>query len=266
MSSERAQRDPRGLFAGKVVMVTGSGSGLGRGLAHGFAADGAQVVGFGRNLRDLQETAASARPDAPAIHAIQGDLGQPEDIDALFDCIEATYGRVDVLINNAALYPKLGFLECDPALWGETLRVNVIGLAHCCRRALPLMLKHGHGRILNVGSFAWKGPIPKSSDYSASKAAVSAFTKAIAGEIDRGAYPDLLINEFIPGIVRSRMSDEGEEPADVYPHARFATTLPSGGPHGVTLFRSAVVEEHRASLLGKLRRAISSVPGRLRGR
>ena len=78
-----------------------------------------------------------------------------------------------------------------------------------------------------------RGPIPTASAYSTSKGAVSALTKSIACEIDRGRYPDVLVNEFLPGVIRTRMTpDQGDDPMDVYPRTKSVVALPAGGPHG----------------------------------
>jgi NAD(P)-dependent dehydrogenase (short-subunit alcohol dehydrogenase family) len=119
------------------------------------------------------------------------------------------------------------------------------------------MLERGHGRIINMGSFAWRQPIPKSSAYSASKGAVRALTKALAVEIDRSRYPDVLINELLPGIYRTRMSETGEDPSEAYPHARFVASLPPHGPNGESFVGSRLhVEE--TGIRARLRRWVSS--------
>ena len=248
------------IFSGKSVIVTGAGSGIGRALAAGFCADGASVIGFGRTRADLEETARQCK--AGEMHAVVGDVGRPEDVERLFSDAARLQGKVDILVNNAAQYPKVAFLETSGEEWARVIQTNVIGMALCCRAALPGMLERGFGRVLNLGSFAWMGPIPKSSAYSASKGAVRPFTRALAAEIDRDRYPDVLINELIPGIVRTRMSETGEEPADVYRHARFVASLPRSGPTGKTFLQSALhIEDYR--LRTRLRRFVSRVSGGL---
>jgi len=120
------------------------------------------------------------------------------------------------------------------------------------------MLERGYGRILNMGSFAWKRPIPSSSAYSCSKAAVRVFTKALAAEIDSDRYPDVLINELLAGVFRTRMSETGDDPMDAYPHARFVASLPANGPTGETFVRSELLVED-VGLRTRLRRFVSRV-------
>lgn len=246
-------------FEGKTVVITGAGSGVGRALAMGFCGDGAEVVGIGRTLDDL---AATAERCAGRMHYVVGDIAREADVERLFAETQSRHGRVDVLVNNAALYPKVRFLDGSHADWAYVFETNVLGLALCCRRALPGMLERGHGRILNVGTFAWRRPIPASSAYSASKAAVRAFTKALAAEIDRERYPDVLVNELLPGVFRSRMSDTGEDPAAAYPHARFVASLPARGPTGETFVRSTLFVEDDG-LRARSRRFLSRLSGGL---
>ncbi len=240
-------------FSGKIVVVTGAGSGVGRGLAVGFCTDGAEVVSIGRTEADLQATATLC---SGRMRYVVGDVSREEDVDRLFREVREVGDRVDVLVNNAAEYPKRNFLDSSHAEWARTLETNLVGLAYCCRKALPGMLDRGYGRIINMGSFAWKGPIPASSGYSASKGAVSAFTKALASEIDRQRYPDVLVNELLAGVYRTRMSETGDDPADAYAHARTVASLPSGGPHGEIFLGSEIFREESGGVRARLKRLL----------
>lgn len=228
-------------FSGKCVVVTGAGSGIGRALAVGFCADGAVVVSIGRNQADLEETAR--RCAVGQMHFVVGDVGRPEDVERLFSEAAMRGGQVDILVNNAAVYPRVLFLDSTHEAWCRTMQTNLLGLAHCCRLALPPMLERGYGRIINIGSLAWLGPIPKSSGYSVSKGAVRVFSRSLAAEIDRTRYPDVLVNELLPGSIKTGMSEQGEPPENVYQHAQFVASLPAGGPHGRTFLQSALYIE-----------------------
>lgn len=258
-AATREEQRLSGIFNGKTIVVTGAGSGIGRGFAIGFARDGATVIGIGRTESDLAETASQC---GGAMHYVVGDVSVAADVERLFAQAEGLTGRVDVLVNNAAVYPKVGVLEGSAEEWIRTFEINVIGMYLCCRRALPGMLERGYGRILNMGSFAYRRPIANSSAYSASKGAVRALTRAIAAEIDRTRYPDVLVNELMAGVFRTRMSDTGEDPSAGYGSARFAASLRAGGPHGETIVHTAIHEEDppglRTRVVRKLRRVVRS--------
>lgn len=243
-------------FAGKTVVVTGAGSGIGRSIAAGFCADGANVAGISRTRANLEQTARLC--GAERMHFVVGDLARPADVERLFAEATGRWGGVDILINNAAVYPKQGFLESTHDEWSHAIQTNVIGMAHCCRLALPGMLERGFGRIVNLGSLAWVRPIANSSAYSASKGSVRALTRALAAEIDRTRYPDVLVNELLPGVFRTGMSESGPDPAEAYPHVRFVAGLPRHGPSGQTFLKSEpFIEDYR--LRTRLRRWVSRV-------
>ncbi|MFZ1908125.1 MAG: SDR family oxidoreductase, partial [Burkholderiales bacterium] len=196
-------------------------------------------------------------------HWVAGSVAVESDVERLFSEALRRFGRVDVLVNNAAIYPKVDFLQSSFRDWAQVIETNVLGMALCCRAALPSMLERGHGRIVNVGSFAWRRPIRGASAYSVSKGAVTVLTKAIAAEIDRERYPDVLVNTLVPGMFRTRMSEEGEDPESAYVHARHVAALPSGGPSGATFSGSELwVENVGLGLRAELRRFLARLAGR----
>lgn len=227
--------------AGKVVLVTGAASGIGRALAIGFTRDGARLVGFDCSESGLAETAKACDDK---LLAITGDVTSKADIDRLVLTAMQRFGRIDVLLNNAGI-ANPGLLLSRPFDdWAKVIQVNLIGVALCTYLVLPGMLERGYGRVINVASRAAEGANANMSAYSASKAGVISFTKAVAREIDRTRYPDVLINVMIPGptdtAIWSQAPGSGDtraprhlQPPDaIYPHARFMVELPTGGPHG----------------------------------
>ena len=221
-------------LSNEVVVITGGSRGIGRALAQGFASDGADVTIFGRNGKNLEET-ASANPDK--IHSITGDIAIETDIDRLVKSAIDRSGRIDVLINNAGIINKGSFLERPFKDWQAVIEVNVIGLAMCTYKVLPGMIDQGYGRIINLASRAAEQCFPTWTAYSTSKAAVASFTKSIAEEVGPPDHPDILINALIPGPTRTDMLQEsgldpamGQDPEVVYPHTRYVVDLPPTAP------------------------------------
>jgi len=235
---------------GKVVLITGAGSGIGRALAIGFTKDGAQVVAFDINEEGLKETEQAC---TNRLMTVVGDVISEVDVDRLVATAMEQFGRIDVLFNNAGINEGASlFHELPFENWLRVIEVNLVGVALCTHRVLPGMLERGHGRIINVVSRAAESPGARVSAYAASKAGVITFTKALTNSIDREQYPDVLVNGMIPGITRTAiwgralesgmLSDEFlenfQEPEAVYPHARFIAELPSGGPNGRIFWNS----------------------------
>lgn len=243
----------------EVVIITGASGGVGRALAIGFCGDGATVVGLARNEQNLLETAGLCQ--GGQIDTIVGDVGSEADVDRLFSHTLGRYGKVDVLINNAAIYPKKLLVEMSPRDWSEVMDTNVLGPVMCFQRALPRMMERSYGRIINLGSFAGRVPIPSSSAYSVSKAAMICLTKAMVVEIDRAAYPNILVNELSPPGVRSGMHPGGRDPKIVYPQVRFMVDLPAGGPTG-RIFVNKGIHHEDYGIRARIRRKIDRIRGK----
>jgi NAD(P)-dependent dehydrogenase (short-subunit alcohol dehydrogenase family) len=234
---------------GRTVVVTGAGTGIGRALSLGFSRDGYQTIGLGRTESTLRETMAKAPAGVFEYRIV--DVADADAVASVFRGIP----HVDVLINNSAVYPRAYFFDHSADDWNRTILINLCGPANCCRAALPGMLKRNDGRIINVGSLADWWPIAGSSAYSASKGGLHALTKAIATEIDRERYPNVLVNELIPNATRTSMSDQGMSPDALYPLAKRMAEFPAGGPTGrmFNLAREIIANE---SIKAKLKRAI----------
>jgi NAD(P)-dependent dehydrogenase (short-subunit alcohol dehydrogenase family) len=246
-------------FEGKTAVLTGAGSGVGRGYALGLCADGARVLGIGRTRADLEATARACA--GRRMDFIVGDVSRPEDVARLLAKARQDLGEIDFLINNAAVYPRQAFLDASVQAWIDAIAVNLHGVALCCHAFLPAMLERGSGRVVNIGTYAWMRPIPGSASYSASKGAVRAFTRALASEIDPQRYPDVLVNELVPGMVRTRMSEQGESPEEVYVHLQRLLSAGRGGPHGQT-FAQSTMEVETPGLRKRIKRALRRLAGR----
>jgi NAD(P)-dependent dehydrogenase (short-subunit alcohol dehydrogenase family) len=187
-------------LAGKVAIVTGGAAGLGLAYARRFVAEGARVV-----IADVVDAAdALKRLDAPAAtHAVRADVAVFADCERMVDETRRRFGRVDVLVNNAAVFATLkpSHFEAIPeAEWDRVMAVNVKGIWNCARAAAPVMRAQGGGRIVNVASaIAHKGTAGL-LHYVTSKGAVIAMTRALARELG----PDgIAVNAVAPGLIMS---------------------------------------------------------------
>ena len=169
----------------KVAVVTGASSGIGRCVAHMLAANGHSVAIIGRRADELQETVRLAGADADRILAVPGDVTNEADVKRLFDAAVETFGRVDVLFNNAGVVMRGTPVEdIDPAKWRHVVDVNVTGSFLCAQAAFRVMKAQSPvgGRIINNGSIAAHTPRFLGIAYTASKHAITGLTKSLSLE------------------------------------------------------------------------------------
>ncbi len=219
--------------AGQTVIITGAGAGIGRALAIGFVGRGAHVVAVGRSAQGLEETRQLCRgPGTFASHVV--DVTDAPELERLFRSVMSERGQVDLLVNNAAVYPRETLHEMSTATWTHGVATNLNGVAYGCRAAIRAFPQDRKLVIFNVGSFAHLGPEPASTLYCATKAAVGAFTRALAVEL-AAAKSQLIVNEWIPGVYRTRMSRyTGEDPAVAFERLLVAWEASKQGPGGRT--------------------------------
>ncbi|MCA0846223.1 SDR family oxidoreductase [Salipiger thiooxidans] len=184
-----------------IAIVTGAGSGLGRALALDLARRGFTVVGIGRRRDALEETQARA-PDR--VFPLVLDVSDAAAVRDAFATLRQRHGRIALLINNAAIYPHRDFLDETGESFMESVAINLGGVVNCSRAALDDMCETGHGRILNVSTFADLSPLPTASAYSVSKGAARIFTRALIADLgDR--FPGIVISDWMPGMLRTDM-------------------------------------------------------------
>ena len=169
----------------KIALVTGAGSGIGRTSALGLLDDGWAVVLAGRRAEPLQALAAEAETRGQTAMAVPTDVTDPDSVQALFTAIERTFGRLDLLFNNAGVNaPAVPMDELPLDTWFRVIDTNVTGVFLCARAAFGLMRRQSPqgGRIINNGSVSAHTPRPFTAPYTASKHAVLGLTKALALE------------------------------------------------------------------------------------
>jgi len=202
-------------FQDKVVIVTGAAGGLGRAFAEGFARAGATLVVADIDLNGVQDTAQMIVDQGFQAIAVQVDVTDKSSTDALAQSAVAAFGKIDVLINNAAIYATLTrtpFIDIDPAEWDRVMAVNVKGPWLCSAAVMPHMTKPG-GRIINIASATVFSGSPLWMHYVASKSAVIGMTRVMAREVgDDG----VTVNVIAPGFTLTEASLSLMEDAETY--------------------------------------------------
>ena len=167
-------------LSGKTALVTGASRGIGEAAARRLHAAGAKVVLMARSAGDVERIAKDLGDRALAVACNVADAGA---VKAAVDEAAAAFGSVDILVNNAGLIDPVARIEdADPEAWGQVIDVNVKGVLHCIRYALPRMKAAGGGVVVNISSGAANAPLEGWSHYCASKAAVLMLTRALNKE------------------------------------------------------------------------------------
>ena len=196
---------------GKVSVITGAGIGIGRGIAHAFASEGAKLVLAGRNLQRLEAVASELRPQAAAVLSVPTDVSHEQEVLALFESTIKEYGRVDILVNNAGLVNHAPLEQTSLENWQKILDANLTGPFLCTREAMKIMRSQGGGRIINIGSISAQMPRPNFAAYSCSKAGLVALTTTTALE---GRECGIVASCIHPGNVNTaQMEETPGEPA-----------------------------------------------------
>jgi NAD(P)-dependent dehydrogenase (short-subunit alcohol dehydrogenase family) len=168
---------------GKVALVTGGGSGIGRSAALALQGDGWNVVVAGRRKEELDKTVAMAKSGGGKMHAVAGDVGKPDDVKRMFAEAKKAFGRLDFLFNNAGFgAPAVPMETLSYEQWKSVVDVNLTGSFLCAQEAIRMFKeqKPQGGRIVNNGSISAHAPRPNSVAYTATKHAITGLTKCIA--------------------------------------------------------------------------------------
>jgi 2-dehydro-3-deoxy-L-rhamnonate dehydrogenase (NAD+) len=190
---------------GRAAVVTGGARGIGYGTAERMLASGASVALWDIDAARLAEAAgALGRLGKVTAHTVE--LTEETSVEAATDAVVAAHGGIDILVNNAGITGGNGKTwELDPAVWRKVVDVNLVGPFLTCRAIVPVMLKKGYGRIVNVASIAGKEGNPNASHYSASKAGLIGLTKSLAKEL---ATAGILVNCITPAAAKTEIFDQ----------------------------------------------------------
>lgn len=209
-----------GKLEGRVAIVTGGAQGIGRAIVDKLAEEGATVV-----IGDLDATKAEAAAKSVSGLAITTDIAEPDQVANLVDSTLERYGKLDVLVNDAAIVPFTGWDDIDFAEWRRLLRVNLDGTFLMCRAGSDAMRKNDYGRIVNICSNSIIAGTPNMAHYEASKGGVFALTRAMATEL--GKY-GITVNSVAPGLTSNENTDASPH-ADAYDFVVSLQAIPRRG-------------------------------------
>jgi NAD(P)-dependent dehydrogenase (short-subunit alcohol dehydrogenase family) len=181
-------------FEGRVAVVSGAAQGMGKAVALRLGGEGATVIAADINGKGAE---ATAKEIGGKSFGQQTDIGDPASVKALFDAVAAKAGKLDVLVNVAAIVPFVKWDELTFEEWRRVARVNFDGLFLMCKAGSDLMRKNNYGRIVNFGSNSMLAGTPNMAHYVATKGGVFAFTRALATEL--GGYK-ITVNSVLPGL------------------------------------------------------------------
>lgn len=189
---------------GKVALITGGGTGLGREIARQLAREGMAVaVNYSRSKEDAEDTVKELEGLGVKAQAVQADVAKPAEIKQMVDQVAESFGRIDLLINNAGVtkfvnFPDLDGLEEED--WDRILNINTKAPFFAARAVAPIMRQNGGGQIINTASIAGLRPIGSSIAYASSKAAMIHLTRCLAVAL----APNIRVNAIAPGLLITR--------------------------------------------------------------
>ncbi|NJL99004.1 MAG: 3-oxoacyl-[acyl-carrier-protein] reductase [Synechococcaceae cyanobacterium SM2_3_2] len=190
---------------GQVVLVTGASRGIGRAIALALGSEGATVaVNYARSPEAAEAVVQEIKDLGGEAVAVAGDLSQPEAVEALFAQVMATWGRLDVLVNNAGITRDGLVMRMKDPDWQAVIDLNLTGVFQCLRAAAKIMLKQRRGRIITITSVVGLVGNAGQANYSAAKAGVIGLTKSVAREL---ASRQITVNAVAPGFIATQMTE-----------------------------------------------------------
>ena len=186
-----------GEFEGKVALVTGGSKGIGRACAYGFAAEGANVAVTGRTRDELETTAAKVDQLGGKALVCQTDFLDREAVARIVPAVLTEFGRVDILVNNAAIiHPRIDLVDLEDQTWYDVIEVNLNAAAMLTKAAVPAMIDAGGGSIINISSIGGRSGGRGRSAYRVTKASLISLTQTLAAELHEYG---INVNAICPG-------------------------------------------------------------------
>lgn len=210
-------------LSGKVAIVTGAGSGIGRAIAEVFAEEKAKIVVAEFNTEGGEETVKQIQAKGGEAVFIQTDVSDPESVRKITEQTMDSFGRIDILVNNAGVYLPGDVVSAHQEDWQKTIDIDLKGVMLACKLVIPQMLKTGKGKIINIASIAGLFGFPASSAYCAAKGGVVNLTREMALDF---ASKNINVNAIAPGVIKTAMTK------DILADATMAKQLLAGIPIG----------------------------------
>jgi 3-oxoacyl-[acyl-carrier protein] reductase len=190
-----------GRLAGKIALVTGGSRGLGRGIAEGFAAEGAKlVVNYLKDEKSANAVVETIKRDGSEAIAVRADIGEVEDVAGMVDTAVKRFGTIDILVNNAGMLNSFKLSDMSVETWDNMIKVHLRGMFLCTRFVIPYMLKQKSGKIINMGGTFGVSGGAEFTHMSAAKAGMIGFTRALAREV---GHDGINVNCIAPAIIRT---------------------------------------------------------------
>ncbi len=231
-----------GLLAGHVAVVTGGGTGIGRGIALELARAGAGVVVAGRRVEPLEAVAAEVRGMGRECLAVPTDVRDWDQVQALVAATTGRFGRLDILVNNAGGQFGAPFEKLSPNGWKAVVDVNLHGVFHCTRAAAEVMIHQRHGKIINIIAGFTRRAAPNLAHSGAARAGVESLTRSLALE---WAQHNIQVNCISPVVITEAMAGNMGSQAAI---DSFVQSIPAG--RGATLEEVGWLVVYMASKAG----------------
>ena len=197
----------------KVALVTGSSRGLGRAMALGLAAEGADiVVNYNKSKDAADQVKKSIEAMGRKVIQVKADVSKKDEVDAMVTTALDTFGRIDILINNAGIFKRISVADMSEEIWDETIATNLKGIFLCSHAVIQSMIANKSGRIINMTSGRGVAGQPQGAHYSASKGGIIGFTKSLALEV---APYGINVNAIAPGATNTDMWRDSKTPEEI---------------------------------------------------
>lgn len=232
-----------GQLDGKIAIITGGGTGIGKGIARAFAREGATLVIASRNRANLEATATELRKLGGEVLVVTADVGDEQQVAALFEETMGRFAKLDILVNNSGIFERGAIDELSLEAWQRVVDVNLTGPFLCTREAMRIMKRQRGGRIINIGSISAQIPRMNSAPYSTTKHALVGLTKSTALEgRDFGVVASILH----PGNVLTELRDnstlaQNQEPMMSTDDIAMAALTMAALPLNVNMLESIVL-------------------------